>query len=143
MTEFGGQIYLSAYAVPRQNDAGGRHEIANVLDYVSAKKDGAISSEELTSRVRENYTAVLLLCDPEGGSPRTFYSVEGSLGGKLSVKRSGELEWAVESVTSTFYSPITSAYTIGGSCKVFRYTFDAAGALTGQADTGETVPYHR
>ncbi len=29
--------------------------------------------------------AVLLLCDPEGGAPETFYSVQGSLGGKLRV----------------------------------------------------------
>ncbi len=44
-----------------------------------------ISSEELTPLVRDNYTAVLLVCDPEGGAPETFYSVQGSLGGKLRV----------------------------------------------------------
>ncbi len=27
--------------------------------------------------------AAVLLCDPEGGAPETFYSVQGSLGGKL------------------------------------------------------------
>ena len=83
------------------------------------------------------------MCDPEGGDPKTFYSVKGSLGGKLSVNDSGLLEWDVESVTSTFFSPAADSFTIGGSCKVFRYTFDAAGTLTGQTDTGETVPYRR
>ncbi len=29
--------------------------------------------------------AAVLLCDPEGGAPETFYSVQGSLGGKLRV----------------------------------------------------------
>jgi len=143
MAEFAGEIYLSAYSVPKQNDEGGRHEIANVLDYIFSKESWSISDEELTPLVRENYTAVLLVCDPEGGLPKTFYSVKGSLGGGLSVNASGQLEWNVESVVSTFFSPATSAFTIGGSCRVFRYTFDASGVLTGQTDTGESVPYWR
>ena len=143
LIEFEGQVYLSAYAVPMQTDEGGRHEIANVLDYIFSKEEWEISSEELTPLVRDNYTAVLLLCDPQGGRPKTFYSVEGSLGSKLSVNDFNQLEWNVESVTSTFFSPATSSFSIGGSCKVFRYTFDADGSLMGQTDTGETVPYRR
>ena len=108
MVEFAGQVYLSSYAVPKQRDEGGRHEIASVLDYVFSKGDWEISSEELTPLVRENYTALLLLCDPEGGSPKTFYSVKGSLGESLSVNDSGQLEWHVDSVTSTFFSPATT-----------------------------------
>lgn len=143
MAEFGGRVYLSAYAVPKQTDDGGRHEIANVLDYVFGKGTLEISSEELTPLVRENYTAVLLLCDPQGGAPETFYSVQGSLGGALRVNDAGELVWDVESVVNTFFSPMTSSFTVGGTCQVFRYTFDSAGNLLGQEDTGETVPYHR
>jgi hypothetical protein len=143
MVEFAGQVYLSSYAVPKQRDEGGRHEIASVLDYVFSKGDWEISSEELTPLVRENYTALLLLCDPEGGSPKTFYSVKGSLGESLSVNDSGQLEWHVDSVTSTFFSPATNSFTIGDTCKVFSYTFDAAGNLTEQKDTGDTVPYRR
>jgi len=145
LIEYEGQVYLSTYAVPIQNDEGGRYEIGNVLDYIASKEGEGwnISSEELTPLVRDNYTAVLMLCDPQGGDPKTFYSVKGSLGGKLSVNDSGRLEWNVESVTSTFFSPATSSFSIGGSCKVFRYTFDAEGSLLGQTDTGETVPYRR
>lgn len=145
MVEFGGQVCLSAYAVPKQNDEGGRHEIADVLDFVASKENGGwdITSEELTPVVRENYTAVLLLCDPLDGTTKTFYSVKGSLGGKLSVNDAGQLAWDVESITSTFFSPATSSFTIGGTCKVFRYNFDTAGILTQQVDTGETVAYRR
>lgn len=143
MIGFEGQIYLSAYAVPMQNDEGGRHEIANVLDYVFKERNFDISSEELTPLVRDNYTAVLLICDPEGGAPKTFYSVKGSLGGKLSESDSGQLEWEAESITSTFFSPATSSFTVGGTCKVFRYTFDKSGKLMAQTDTGDTVPYAR
>lgn len=143
MIEFGGRVYLSAYAVPKQTDRGGRYEIADILAYLFDNNIWEISSEELTPMVRDNYTAVLLLCDPEGGAPETFYSVKGSLGGKLAVNDTGELVWDVESVVDTFFSPATSSFTIGGTCQVFRYTFDEAGTLLRQEDTGETVPYRR
>ena len=145
MAEFGGQVYLSAYAVPKHNDAGGRHEIADILDFVFSKENSGldVDSGELTPVVRDNYTAVLLLCDPSDGTTKTFYSVKGSLGGKLSVDDAGQLSWDVESITSTFFSPATSSFTIGGTCKVFRYNFNTAGVLTRQVDTGETVPYRR
>ncbi len=142
MAEFGGQVYLSAYAVPVQHDEGGRHEIAQILDYIF-DHGWEITEEELTPRVRENYTALLLLCDPEGGEPQTFYSVQGSLGGKLSVSGGDRLEWDTESVVSAFFSPATSAFSIGGTCQVFRYAFDASGSLIGLTDTGETVRYAR
>lgn len=143
MIEFGGRVYLSAYAVPKQADAGGRHEIAGILDYLFDNGIMKISSEELTPLVRDNYTAVLLLCGPEGGAPETFYSVKGSLGGKLAVNDAGELVWNVESVVETFFSPATSSFTIGGTSQVFRYTFDATGALVRREDTGETAAYRR
>ena len=143
MIEFGGRVYLSAYAVPKQTDAGGRYEIADILAYLFDNNVWEISSEELTPMVRDNYTAVLLLCDPEGGAPETFYSVKGSLGGKLAVNGAGELAWNVESVVDSFFSPATNSFTIGGTCQVFRYTFDNAGTLLRQEDTGETVPYCR
>lgn len=92
MVEYEGQVYLSAYAVPKQQDEGGRHEIAAILDYICSKEGGGwdISAEELTPIVRDNYTAMLLICDPEGSAPKTFYSVKGSLGSDLSVNTSGQ-----------------------------------------------------
>ena len=93
--------------------------------------------------MRDNYTAVLLLCDPEGGAPKTFYSVSGSLGGRLSAEGTDRLDWDVESVARAYFSPATSAFSVGGSCSVFRYSFDAEGSLIGRTDTGETVPYYR
>lgn len=143
MIEFGDQVFLSAYATPKQEDEGGRDEIAAILDFAFSQGWSDIPSEKLTPVVRDNYTAVLLLCSPQDGTPKTFYSVKGSLGGKLSVNEKGQLEWDVESVTSTFFSPATNSFTIGGSCKVYRYTFDTAGTLLSQTDTGETVPYRR
>ena len=55
----------------------------------------------------------------------------------------GNLLWDVESITSTFFSPATSSFTIGGTSYVFRYTFDTSGMLISQEKTGEVVNYRR
>jgi len=147
MAEFGGKVYLSAYAVPAlpdgESSAGGRYEIAAVLNKLFENQVWEIPDEVLTPMVRDNYTALLLVCDPMGGEPETFYSVEGSLGGKLSVNEQGELVWDVESIASTFFSPATSSFTIGGTCQVYRYAFDGSGTLARQVKTDETTIYRR
>ena len=147
MAEFNGNIYLSAYAVPKSSDAdestGSRYEIDPILDYIFDNDLWNISSEELTPMVRDNYTAILLVCDPNVGTPQEFYSVEGSLGGTLSLNDAGMLLWDVESITTTFYSPATSSFTIGGTSYIFRYTIDRNGTLVSQEKTGETVNYRR
>jgi hypothetical protein len=49
----------------------------------------------------------------------------------------------VESIDSTFFSPATSSFTIGGTCRVYRYTFGEGGALVSQTKTDETTIYRR
>ena len=145
MIEFNGKMYLSAHAVPKSEyDIGfSRRDISNVLDYLDKNDIWKISSEELTPLVRDNYTAVLLVCDPNVGTPQEFYSVKGSLGGKLALSESGELLWNVESIADTYYSPYTSSFTIGGTCYVYRYTFDGNGKLTEQKKLDITVGFRR
>ena len=147
MIEYNENIYLSAYSVPKLEEetqnAGGRHEIANILNYLFDNGIYDISDEELTPMVRDNYTAMLLICDSNTGTPKEFYSVKGSLGGKLSLSNSGNLLWDAESITTTFFSPATSSFTIGGSSYVFRYTFDSCGKLVSQEKTGEIVNFRR
>ena len=157
MVESGGKLYLSGYITPnRSNRYGTRTEIADVLDFafnrfeeLSRGKQGEeltadriIPSEELTPVVRANYTAALLVCDPEGGRPQTFYSVKGSLGAGLSAQ-DGRLDWNVNSITSSLFSPTTNAFSIYGNCRVYRYSFDKDGALMGRADTGGTEWFAR
>ena len=147
MIEFNGNIYLSAYAVPQlsneEPNAGSRYELANVLKYLFDNNIWEIASEELTPMVRDNYTAVLLVCEPKTGKPQEFFSVKGSLGGKLSVSDTGNLLWDVESITSTFFSPATSSFTIGGTSYVFRYAFDTSGLLMSQEKTEEVVNFRK
>ena len=135
------KLYLSSYAVPKAKDEGGRHEIASILDYLQENKILSIGSAELTPIVRENYTAMLLVCDAESGIPQQFYSVKGSMGGRLTYTSAGTLLWDVESIASTFFSPATSSFTIGGSCIIYRYAF--IGNKVIEQKTGETTAYRR
>lgn len=143
MAEFGGRIWLSAYVVPApaEGSAGGRDEIANVLGEIFSRRAFAVPEEEMTRLLRENYTALLLVCDPEGGTPETFYSIPGCMGSDLSENEAGKLVWSVNAIRSAFFSPATSAFTIGGECQIYRYTFDGSGALLSREDTGETAIY--
>lgn len=145
MIQYGGKIYLSGYTVPRQENTDGSRssEILNIWKRIMEKGPGDPEINEwLTPLARANYTAILLVCDSDIGKPQAFWSVEGSLGGALSVNGAGELEWDVESIESTFTSAFSS-FSIGGTCKVFRYIFDAKGSLLEQKDTGETAVYRR
>lgn len=146
LIEFNGKIYLSAYATPKlapdEPTYGNRVEIARILDYAFSKMVHEIPDEEMTPVVQNNYTAVLLVCDPDSGTPKEFYSVEGSLGGELSVSQENLL-WDVESIVSARFSPATSAYTVVGSCSVFRYTFLPSGQLTHQEQTDEVTTFYR
>lgn len=147
MIEFEEKVYLSAYIVPKLADedsnAGGRYDIAAVLNHLFDNNIWEISSEELTLLVRENYTAMLLVCNPMEGTPQEFYSVKGSLGGELTQSDSGKLLWNVESITDTYFSPLTSAYTIGGTSYVYQYVFDETGILVKQEKTGKTTGFYR
>jgi len=147
MFDYNGKIYLSAYAVPKldadEDTAGGRYDIAGVLNSIFENEEFGISNEELTKRMRENFTAVLLICDPESGVPDEFYSVQGSLGSELSTDEDGQLVWKVERITDTYLSMMTSSFTIGGACNVYEYTFDENGSLVSQVKTDEVTGFRR
>ena len=140
MAEYNGKIYLSACAVPKNS---GNREINVLLQKIYSEYGFNITQEELIPLVRENYTAVLLICDADGGSPTTFYSVEGAMGGNLTVTDDGKLEWIVNNIISANYSHVTSAFTIMGTCRTYRYVFGNSGKLLGKEDTGELTRFTR
>lgn len=145
MMEFNGKLYISGYSVPKLKDhdqSGAWGEIYGVLN--SFYEEGMfleIPEDKLTERLQENYTAILLVCDPNDGTPKEFYSVRGSLGGKLSKKGSESLMWDVKGIMAAEHSFATSSYTVKGTSFVFRYTFDAAGTLQSSEKTGEIVSF--
>lgn len=146
LREYNGQVYISAYATPANGSKHfNRGEIDSVLDYIfyTAEDPMEISSEELTPVLRDNYTALLMICDPDTGRVRSFYQVPGSLGGALGAGPGGELTWEVESIVSSFFSPATNAFSIGGTCTVYRYSFSPDGELISRLDTGKLTSYAR
>lgn len=143
MAEFEGNVYLSAYAVPKPNGDGYKDGLFEILDpIISAKGELEVSPEGLTTAVRAHYTAVLLLCDPNGGEPRNFYSVNSSLGGKLVVEND-RLKWNVKDIVLVGYLPYVNYAPISGTCKVFQYSFDHSGILAECEDTGEITSFLR
>lgn len=153
MLEYGGSVYLSAYAVPKLGEDryyGNHSEIEAILERLTecedlqASDDGLIlRSQELTRLVQENYTAILLACDTRSGIPNEFYSVKNCLGGRLALDEAGHLQWDTEFVTDVYFSPCTSSFSLGGTSYVSRYTFDESGRLLSQEKTGETVGFRR
>lgn len=143
MTEFGGKVYLSGYALSKDYYDRWEEKIDDFLKKLEANDGITIDDAAVTQIEKESKTAVLLLCDPEGGKQETFYSVKGSMGAELSVNSAGELEWNVNSIIGASYSPYTNIASIFGRCQVFCYTFDASGNLIRQEDTGEAVSYMR
>lgn len=142
MVEFGDKVYLSTYAIPKKSNNGGKDELAELISYRGTEYGESLSDEEIARMVQENYTAVLLLCDLEGGTPKNFYSVEGSLGGKLRVD-GDKLHWDVQSITHAHYNEMHTNISIIGLCKVYGYTFDSNGIMIEQEDTGRIERFGR
>lgn len=143
LLEYNGTVYLSGYSAPAAEDGYGQDEIGSVLRYIFDNDLIDITSEELTPMVRECYTALLLICEPDTGRVRSFYSSEGCLGGKLEYGDGGELLWDVESISGTFFSPATNSFTIGGNCDVYRCSFSPEGELLSREATGESVLFRK
>ena len=147
MIEYNGNIYLSANSVPKldpeQSNAGGRYDIARVLNEIYNRTVLDIPNAELTELMRNNFTAALLVCDPASGIPQTFYTVKGSFGAKLSISEEGSLLWNVESITDSFFSPMTNSFSIGGVSYVYKYAFDSNGKIISQEKTGEIVQFRK
>lgn len=134
MIEFGDKVYLSTYVIPKNSNNDGMDELAELLCNTHTDNGESISDEEITRMVQENYTAVLLMCDTEGGTPKNFYSVEGSMGSKLKVD-GDKLCWDVETISSIEYLEL-SGYQMRGRCKIYRYVFDSNGIMIENEDTG-------
>ncbi|HCS75170.1 MAG TPA: hypothetical protein DIW17_15010 [Clostridiales bacterium] len=147
MIEYNSLIYLSTYSVPaledEDRDTGSRWDVVRILYYIFDNELYDISDEELTKLMRENFTAVLLVCDPSSGTPQEFFSVKGSLGGKLAISDSKKLLWDVQNISDSHFSPTTSAFSIVGASYVYRYTFDENGVILSQEKTGEVEKFFR
>ena len=147
MVEFNGLVYLSGRIVPKSS---GKNQ-KDILDrYIQRFGETLCTGEELTEFFREQYTAVLLICDPDSGEPRQFYTVPGASGSSLEVK-DDKLSWNVnryadaEHIGNTF-EKAQACYNAGGGfglikADVWRYVFNPFGQVVGEKDTGKSVDF--
>ncbi len=134
MVEFEGKVYLSAYSFPK-GESGAYGEYSSLQEAYASRNLN--DSFDITAHVRDCYSAVLLICDPNGGKPETFWSTKSALGGELDVS-DGELIWDVKSIIDAVFLPYSSTgLPLTGNCKVYHYTFDTSGKLTNCEDTGK------
>lgn len=146
MMEYEGKLYLSAYAVPKHgSDIQTSHdETTYILEKILGNSDDGFKmpdTDELLELLYENYTAVLLVCDANDGIPEVFYSVAGSVCGELSETEDGMMLWETEYISDAYYSPATSAFSIGGACHVYKHTFDKDGNIIASEKTGEVTSF--
>lgn len=143
MIKYEGKVYLSAYCVPGQ-EGGDQSEIKSILDELFPDGEGykRMEKEDLVRRLREDYTAVLLICDREGSEPRQFYSVKGALGGQLSTEERF-LTWDVENLVNAKVFRYDVFNKIRGTCRVIRYRFGPTGDFVEKEATGELTTFSR
>lgn len=153
IAEHGGKIWISGYRwQDTDNSSSGGlygYELRGVVSEIWADMDRwssgegfFVPSDYLTPRVREVYEAKLFLLD-EGGTVSEVWSVPGALGSVLYVGADGSLVWNVDSISSTFFSPATSSFIIGGACNVERYRFVSSEISPAVEPTGAVVIFRR
>ena len=129
----GDKLYISAHsaAIPENssyiyNDQWA--DISAVLEKIDDKYgENFVSKTEkvcadIACMMRENVTAILMVCDAQTGQPESFYSTEGAIGDKLRIK-DGKLLWSVmrpEYGTIGLYSGVCL---MSFSCSTGIYTF--------------------
>lgn len=139
--EFEGKLYLSAYSVSNFDKTSTRGELGKILDRINEMKNDEITDEFVLNLFKEEYKAVLFVCDKEDGELTKFYTADAALGSSIKVE-DGMLIWEVEYLSNMFYSPATSSFTFGGVTQVYNYIYNKNGEFL-NADKTETLRVFR
>lgn len=102
--EYNGTVYVSGHITekaPRRIVDYGKREVFILRSELADGKTR--SDEELLDLFRNNFTAVLLVCEPDSGTPKEFYSVAGSLGDEVYVSN-GSVCWFTKDIIASSYS---------------------------------------
>lgn len=102
--EYNGTVYISGHITEKAPQRIVNYGQREVFMLKAELADGKTrSEEELTSLFRDNFTAVLLVCEPDSGTPKEFYSVAGSLGDEVYVSN-GSVCWFTKDIIASSYS---------------------------------------
>jgi len=125
---YNNKLYISGYYSPViEGEWGGRNDIAALLNYITEKGwESEIDKEELTEIARKNFTAVLLVCDPETLVPESFYEISGASGLDLTADENG-LVWNAADIADVIFSPMTDSFTFESNGYIYEHQFDEYG----------------
>lgn len=102
--EYNGTVYISGYSTPKAPEEIVAYSRRDIFMLNMELADGVVrSDEELLDLFRDNFTAVLLACEPDSGTPKEFYSVAGSLGDELYVT-GDSVCWFTKDIIDSSYS---------------------------------------
>lgn len=142
MAYLDGKLYLSAYSVPKQEtDPEDYYDNQSEVSHILSQIDGDTDSDTVLDLMRQNYMAILLVCDAQSLDVVGFHFVAGSVGGDVSVA-DGTLTWDVADIAQARYAPTADTDSIASFCYIYRYCF-SGGELTGRTDTGEAQSFTR
>ena len=122
---FAGKLYVSAEL-----------EDADIVRSLYEGEPKNMDAEEFTPYAKEIFTAVLLVCDKDGGEPGEFYRVKGAISGELDTE-DGRLVWQVGGITSAVFRPLFGSRSSDIDVNLWNYVFGADGKLLDTLDTGE------
>lgn len=148
--EHNGTVYISGYATPKApNDY--RNYLMRDLYSLRIKLSSfehrdkyihnSFTKEELLAMFREHFTAVLLVCGPDAGTPQEFYSVAGSLGDEVYVT-GDSVCWFTKDIIDSSFSATIEVDSMGGVtttdekyailCRFYANIFNADGTFKEQ-----------
>ncbi len=144
--EHNNKVYISGYTTPK--GPGGYVSFLNDFfalreEILMATRDGnTLTKEDLLAMYRKQSTAVLLICEPESGTPNEFYTIEGSLGDEVYVNNDSVC-WFTRNIIEASYSPeetklvgnvlhTTKHANYSMLCRFYANTFDMDGSFLEQ-----------
>ncbi len=141
--ELNDTVYISGYTAPKIEKKVVAYNMRDVL-FLRSELAGndTRSHEEMLDMFRDNFTAVLLACEPDSGSPKEFYSVAGSLGDEVYVA-GDSVCWFTKDIIDSSYSPqeikmignvghVTSQTKLAILCRFYANIFNADGTFKEQ-----------
>ncbi len=150
LCEYNGTVYISGYATPKAPDDYRNYMMRDLyslkdklhsLDNRDKLIHNSFTKEELLSMFREQFTAVLLVCGPDAGTPQEFYSVAGSLGDEVYVAN-GSVCWFTKDIIDSSYSSTVEVDDMGWVtitdekyailCRFYANTFNTDGTFKEQ-----------
>ena len=139
ITEVDGDVYISSYVVP---ESDGKFVLRGNYIPASAKAELTdseinISDEELLDKVKDNYTAMLLVCDSDDGKVKEFYSVDGAVGANINVSTTGEIVWDVKNIAEASIRNHYERYEMSAVCSISRYLISGNGEVSSIEDTNK------